>query len=59
MKTTTVPVVIGSLGAIPAQLKEQLKRLGIKCCNIANIQKSVLLGTAHIIRKVLQLSGSG
>ena len=59
LKTMTTPIVIGSLGAIPTRFKEQLKRLDIDNFNIVNIQKSVLLGTAHIIRKVLQLSGSG
>jgi len=55
----TVPIVIGSLGAISKQFKEHLKRLELNNFNVMNIQKSVLLGTAHIIRKMLQLSGSG
>ena len=59
MKTMTVPVVIGSLGAISKQFKEHLQRLNIEKISLIDIQKTVLLATAHILRKVLQLSGAG
>ena len=58
-KTMTIPIVIGSLGAISKQFKNHLNRLDLDKISIIDIQKSVLLGTAHILRKVLQLSGSG
>ena len=59
MKTMTVPIVIGSLGAISKQFKEHLQRLNIEKISLIDIQKTVLLQTAHILRRVLQLSGAG
>ena len=52
-KTTVVPIVVGALGAMPKGLTENLKKLGCENLHPGLIQKSVLLGTAHILRKVL------
>ena len=50
-KEKVVPVVIGALGSIPLKLKSYLCQLDVDC-NISVLQKSALLGTAHILRKV-------
>ena len=54
MKVKGVPVVTGALETITPRLKENLKELGIPV-KISQIQKSVLLGTARILRKVLEV----
>ena len=51
-KTKIIPVVIGALGSIPKNLGKNLKELDIKH-SIQVFQKTALLGTAHILRKVL------
>ena len=50
-KATVVPVVIGALGAIPRDLVKLLKTLGFDMISLNQLQKAVLLGTAHILRK--------
>ena len=50
-KATAVPVVIGALGAIPRDLLKYLKTLGLDKMSPSQLQKAVLLGTAHILRK--------
>ena len=52
-KVTVVPVVIGALGAIPRDLVKHLKTLGLDKISPSQLQKAVLLGTAHILRKYL------
>ena len=47
-QATVIPVVIGSLGAIPRDLKKHLRTTGLE-----SISPSQLLGTAHILRKYL------
>ena len=54
METEVVPVVIGAVGSIPKNLHRHLERLGIKV-HIPTLQKSALLGTANILRKVLSV----
>ena len=49
-----VPVVIGALGSIFASFDRWMGKLGIKC-NVGVMQKSALLGTARILRKVLEM----
>ena len=53
-KTTVVPIIIGALGSIPKNLQNHLKSLNIDC-KISTFQKSALLGTAGILRKVLSV----
>ena len=51
MMTRVIPVVVGALVAVPPRLKV----VGVDT-SIALIQKSVLLGSAKILRKVLEMS---
>ena len=53
-ETLIVPIIIGALGSIPNDLECNLKKLGISY-NVGTLQKSVLLGTANILRKVLSI----
>ena len=50
----TIPLVVGSLGAIPKQFGNRLKQIGITA-GTAQVQKTVLLGTTKILRKVLEI----
>ena len=52
-QATVVPVVIGSLGAIPRDLKKHLRTIGLKSISPRQLQKTVLMGTAHILCKYL------
>ena len=51
-KVKIIPLVVGSLGAIPKQFGNRLKQIGI-AVGTAQVQKTVLLGTARILRMVL------
>ena len=53
-KVILVPAVIGALGAVSINFKEYMKRIGVNE-RLEVIQKTVLLGTAKILRKVLSL----
>ena len=49
-----VPVVIGALGSVSTEFDRWMGKLGITC-NVGVIQKTALLGTARILRKVLEM----
>ena len=49
-----IPLVVGSLGAIPKKFGNRLKQIGITA-RAAQVQKTVLLGAARILRKVLKI----
>ena len=51
-----VPVVIGALDSISKRLGSSLEILDIEALNIYILQKIAMLGTATILRKILQLS---
>ena len=51
---TVVPVVIGALGVISGKFVQHIKKLGVKIA-IDVIQKTALLGSARILRKVLSI----
>ena len=53
-KVQVVPVVIGALGSVTQGFDKWIEKLGIPC-NVAVIQKTALLGTARILRKVLKM----
>ena len=53
-KVIVVPVVIGALRAVSVNFKEYMKRIGVNV-RLEVIQKTALLGTAKILRKVLSL----
>ena len=54
--TVVIPIVIGALGSIPQKLEKYLEELDIKS-DLPTYQKSALLGTANILRKVLSIKG--
>ena len=54
VKVKIIPLVVGSLGAIPKQFGNRLKQIGI-AVGTAQVQKTVLLVTARILRKVLEI----
>ena len=53
MSTKVVPIIIGDLGTIMDQLTLLLSMLGVTL-SFDTTQKTVLLGTTHILRKVLE-----
>ena len=54
MKTMVIPIVIGTFGTVPKDLKKRLENIGIET-KIDELQKSVILNTARILRKVLEV----
>ena len=53
LKYTIVPVIIGATGIVTRSLRKHLEAVPGKH-SIDSLQKTAILGTAHIIRKVLQ-----
>ena len=47
-----IPVVVGALGSTSRKLKKFIEKLGV-VISTALLQKTVLLGTTRILRKVL------
>ena len=54
VKVKIIPLVVCSLGALPKQFGNRLKQIGITV-GTAQVQKTVLLGMARILRKVLEI----
>ena len=54
VKVKIISLAVGSLGAIPKQFGNRLKQIGITA-GTAQVQKTVLLGTARILRKVFEI----
>ena len=54
VKGRIIPLVAGSLGTIPKRFSNRLKQIGITV-GTAQVQKAVLLGTARILRNVLEI----
>ena len=54
MKTTTIPVVMGALGVIKKGMRSNIEKIPGKI-SLEELQKITLLGTAHILRKVLSI----
>ena len=54
VKMNIIQLVVGSLGAISKQFGSRFKQIGI-AVGTAQVQKTVLLGTARILRKVLEI----
>ena len=54
VKMKITPLALGSLGAIPKQFGNRVKQIGITR-GTAQVQKTILLGTARILRKVLEI----
>ena len=53
-ETLILPIIIGALGSIPHDLECNLRKLGISY-NVRILKKSVLLGTAKILRKAVSV----
>ena len=51
-KVVVIPIVVGALGAIRIKFEKDIESLGIEI-RIEHVQKSTLLGTARMIRKVI------
>ena len=54
VKVKIIPLVVDSLGAIPKQFGKRLNNIGITVGTV-QVQKTVLLGAARILRKVLEI----
>ena len=48
-----VPIVVGALGIVSNNLKDWLVKMDLKC-DLENLQKAALLGTAKLLRNVLE-----
>ena len=55
IKTTVIPVIIGALGLVRKRMNDLLSKIPGKI-SIEEIQKIVLLGTSHILRRALSLT---
>ena len=53
-RTKVVPVVVGALGSVSKKLAGHLEQIRIKN-RTRTMQTSALLGSAHILRKVLEI----
>ena len=58
VKAEVIPVVIGALGAVSTSLEGHLQRTPGEH-DMRKLMKQAILGSAHILRKVLDLPGSG
>ena len=56
MKCTTIPVIIGALGTIQKGTEALVATIPAPDVHLQEIQKIALMGTAHILRKVLSIS---
>ena len=54
MSVKIIPLVVGSFGTIPKQFCNRLKETGITA-EMGQVQKTFLLGTARILREVLEI----
>ena len=54
VKVKIIPLVAGSLGAISKQFGNRLRQIGI-LTRTAKVQKTVLLGMARVLGKVLEI----
>ena len=54
MKVVVIPIVLGALGTTPKTLQKRMKDIGIET-RIGELQKTVILHTARILRKVLEV----
>ena len=52
-EVTVIPVVIGALGAVSKEFDKWIEKIGISL-RTGHVQKTALLGTARILRKVLE-----
>ena len=53
-KVDIIPIVVGSLGTVSKRFQCWLEKIGMKV-NIKDVQKTALLKSARILRKVLEM----
>ena len=53
-KVEVIPVVVGALGTVAMGLKGWIEKMGLQL-TVEELQKPCLLGTARIIRKMLDM----
>ena len=53
-KVEVIPVIIGATGTVAKNIKKYAGRIP-GCHNIYSLQRSAILGTAHILMKVLSI----
>ena len=54
MRTKVIPIITGALGTTPKKLSKRLDDLGIGT-RIVELQKTVIIYSARILRKVLEI----
>ena len=54
MKVKVIPIIIGTLGTTPRQVKKRLEIIGIET-RVKELQKTVIIHSARIFRKVLEI----
>ena len=52
-KVTVIPIVVNALGTVSKDLENYIEQLGITI-RLEHLQKTALLGTARILRKVIE-----
>jgi len=52
VKTKVIPVIIGATGTISKSLRKYMSNISGRH-EVKELQKTAILGTAHILRKVL------
>ena len=57
VKVKIIPLVVGSLGAIPKKFGKRLKQIGITV-RTDQVQETVLFATARILRKALEINNN-
>ena len=54
LKAILIPVVVGALGMIKKETEDQIKQIPGNPC-LQELQKIVVNGTAHLLRRVLSM----
>ncbi len=54
MKVVIIPVIIGTLGTTPKNIRKRMDEIGIKI-RISDLQKTTVIHSARILRKVLEI----
>jgi len=55
VKANAIPIVVGALRTVPKGLEKNPKKAGTPI-SVELLQKTALLGTVHILRRVLESS---
>ena len=51
-RVTVVPIIVGALGTVSKDIEKWLAEIGVTC-RLESLKRACLLGTARILRKVL------